>query len=63
MVQAKEIKHMHRLDKKKQAEDVIRDIETIKQEVQKNDCNIDDILRKLNICQNSMKFILSELSN
>ena len=61
MISTKEIKHMHELSAEKEAEDIIRDIETIKQEVQKNDCNVDQIVQKLNSCKNSMKFILNEL--
>ena len=55
------IKHMKELSADKEAEDIIRDIEIVKQELQKNDCNAKQVLQKLDSCKNSMKFILHEL--
>ena len=61
MPKVKEIKHMHELNAKEKAEDVIRDVRMIRESLQKHDCDIDRVLERLQSCENSMKFILTKL--
>ena len=56
-----DIKFMNNLDAEEQAEDVIRDINTMQEQLQKNNCDVDRVLEKLKSCEISMRFILHEL--